>query len=390
MNFAVKSAYRKTDLGQSRIDVVLIVLIIFLAGLGTLMVFSSTVYFAQKHFNDSWQFFYRHIIHLILSFGLFGLGYISKPDKVFRLRWVFLLMSLLALVLVFLPGLSPKINGAHRWIRVFGFMLQTSELAKLGLIVFTAAYAAKPVTSRTSPSNMTWYLPLMLLMIFDGLLLLQPDLGSAVVLSLVILQCLFLAGMPLRLCFQILLGFLVVVAALVVSAPYRLLRIVAFIDPWKHALGSGYQLTQSLMAVGRGGLMGVGIGNGLQKHFYLPEAHTDFIFAVMCEELGAFFAMVVILVYLLLSWRLLFWSWRFAKQGAKFSAYYTAALGLWLGNQSMISVAVNLGLLPTKGLVLPFLSYGGSYLLAFGWALGFACSMIHQFAQVGKKRGGLI
>ena len=219
--------------------------------------------------------------------------------------------------------------------------------------------------------------PLLVLGLFAVLLLLEPDFGATTVVILVTMGMMFLAGVPLQR-FSVLVAIaLLLLASLIYFAPYRVERVLNFLDPWNNAYNGGYQLTQALMAFGRGGILGVGLGNSVQKLFYLPEAHTDFLFAVIGEELGFCGCMVVISLYTVLIGRVLYLARRCLRQESWFAAYLAYGLSLWLAAQSFINIGVNIGILPTKGLTLPFISYGGSSLLVSSIALG----LLLQIAQ---------
>lgn len=374
--------YRKD---KNTIDPVLVFILVGLLLVSTVIVSSVTIFIAERSYNNPFYFFNRHMIHLVLAGMSFFIGYSVKPSLWVKYRAVLLIISIGLLAIVLVPSIGLSINGSKRWVRLPLLTIQTSDPAKLAFILFTAAYASQK--SEATICFMRKWLPVLgLLGIFDVLLLLQPDFGSAIVISGVILQILFIAGMPI-LSFLMILGVSSIQAViLAVFTPYRFARIVSFLNPWLFPFSSGYQLTQSLMAIGRGGLWGVGLGSSLQKIFYLPEAHTDFIFAVFCEEIGALGGIVVIFLFLVMVLRLLFWSYHFQAENAYFYSYFCSGMSSWIGFQVIVSAGVNMGILPTKGISMPFLSYGGTHILTSLFAFGIVFRMVYQHAKgVGER-----
>jgi len=270
-----------------------------------------------------------------------------------------LLSAFAMLVLVLLPGVGVEVNGASRWINVGLFNVQVSELAKLFFIIYLASYLARHGEEvRTQISG--FLKPIGLLVIAAVLLLLEPDFGATVVLAAIVMGMIFMAGVKL---FQFggVLGLgALLMAGMAVSSPYRMKRLTTFIDPWADPFDSGFQLTQSLIAIGRGEWFGVGLGASIQKLFYLPEAHTDFVFAVLAEELGLLGVCTIIVLYAVLVWRAFVIAAQAVKAENFFASYLAYGIGIWFGLQSFINIGVNMGLLPTKGLTLPLMSYGGS------------------------------
>lgn len=364
------------------IDPLLTVILIGLCLLSAVVVSSVTIFIAQRSYHNPFYFFNRHLIHLVLAGVTFAMGYWVRPQWWLQHRVWLLLLALVMLAAVFVPGVGLSMNGAKRWIRMPFLTVQTSDPAKLFFILFTAAYAAQKSTAVLSFSR-KWLPVLGLLGVFDVLLLAQPDFGSAIVITGVVLQILFIAGMPILSFMMILSVSALQALALALLTPYRFLRIVSFLNPWSYPFSSGYQLTQSLMAIGRGGFWGVGLGSSLQKIFYLPEAHTDFIFAVFCEEMGAIGGICVMLVFMVIVLRLLSWSYHFQATGQMFESYYCAAVAGWVGFQFIVSSGVNMGILPTKGISMPFISYGGTHVLTTMFAFGIVFRMIHQ---AGRER----
>jgi len=275
--------------------------------------------------------------------------------------WLYFL-GLLLLFVVLIPGLGKTVNGATRWVAVGPFNLQTSEFMKLFLIFFMAGYL---VRRQVEVAHTVWGVvkPLLLLSLAAILLMAQPDFGTTVVLLATALGLLFLGGAPLWQFGLLLLLAISGGAVLVITSPYRLERVTSFLNPWADPLDSGYQLSQALIAFGRGEWTGVGLGNGIQKQFYLPEAHTDFIMAVIGEEFGLVGTLTVIALFSVVVWRAFSIGAAAEAMQRRFPAYVSYGIGLWLGLQAFINIGVNVGLLPTKGLTLPFVSYGSNSMI---------------------------
>lgn len=312
------------------------------------------------------------------------------PLSVWRNLGPLLLLTALALLLVVLiPGAGYSVNGSTRWLRVGIMNVQVSEPARLCLILYIAGYLVRQ--NKSLRQQFSGFLrPMLVLSLACGLLLAEPDFGAAIVLLATALAMLFVAGARIR---DFLLFFstaLVAMAALAITSPYRLQRLTAFLDPWSDPFNSGFQLTQSLIAIGRGEWFGVGLGSSVQKLFYLPEAHTDFVFAVFAEEFGLFGSLLLIALFLGLLWRVFKLSIRAANAERFFEAYLTVGLGTWLGLQAFINVGVNMGLLPTKGLTLPLISYGRSSLIIAMISIGLLLRVHHELVTdarpVNRKR----
>lgn len=335
-----------------------LILIIF----GLLMVASASMVISDRMYGNPLHYLMKQSTYV--GIGLI-LGWITMqvPIRVWqKLSINFLLITLFLLFVVLVPGIGKVVNGSRRWLG-FGFIsLQVSEIIKITALVYLASYLQRYKTE-VENDIIGFIKPLILLAIIVVLLLLEPDFGSAAVLSVTFFALLFIGGARLWPFTLLLLLAILAMCLLAVASPYRVQRLTTFLDPWKTAYGTGYQLTQSLIAFGRGGIFGVGLGNSIQKLFYLPEAHTDFIFAVIAEELGLIGELFLILMYFLLVMRI-FAVGRMAQAKDKlFSAYLAFGFGIWLSLQTMINMGVNAGLLPTKGLTLPFISSGGSSLL---------------------------
>jgi cell division protein FtsW len=300
-----------------------------------------------------------------------------------RMAMPLLMLAFLFLIAVLIPGLGHEVNGSRRWLRA-GFMnFQASELARVLLLTYLSSYVVRK--QQELKDELRGFLkPLGILMAAAALLLLEPDFGAATVLMATGLGVLFLAGVKLRHFIALVTLAASGMAVLALTSAYRLKRLTAFMDPFADPFDSGFQLTQSLIAIGRGELFGVGLGSSVQKLFYLPEAHTDFVFAILAEELGLVGVIATLSLFVVLVWRVLRISRLAADAGLAFQAYCASGFGIWLGLQTFINIGVNLGLLPTKGLTLPLMSFGGSSILVtLGW-LGLIMRINHE-AQVSGR-----
>ena len=330
--------------------------------IGLVMVASASSEISARMYGDPFHIFIRHAIYM--SMGVCAAAIVlSIPVQVWRkLDWVCLLAAFMLLVAVLIPGIGKQVNGSTRWISLGLFSLQGSEFVKLFTVVFVAGYLSR---RREEVQTTLWGFlkPLAVVALLAIFLLNQPDFGSVIVIGATVMGVLFLAGVPWRHFLPMIVLALVAVALLAVWQPYRLQRLVAFTDPWQHQYGGGYQLTQALIAFGRGEWFGLGLGNSIQKLFFLPEAHTDFLFSIIAEELGIAGALVVIATFAVLIIRGLLVGRKAELAGREFHAWLAYGISLLLGIQAAINVGVNIGLLPTKGLTLPLVSYGGNSLL---------------------------
>jgi cell division protein FtsW len=349
-------------------DLLLVAVTVSLLFIGYVMVASSSLHLGVEQKQDSFYYLVRQLAHIFLGLIL-ALGVASIPME----RWEKLgsglfIGGLFLLVIVLIPGLGVKVNGSIRWLSLGGVRIQVSELVKFFSVIYMAGYVTRH-QGNLQDSAYGIIKPLLLFSVACLLLLLEPDFGSAVVILMIAMGMMFLGGARL-IQFIILLALLFVLAAtLVIVAPYRMARFVGFIDPFKDYLKSGYQLAQALISFGRGETLGVGLGSGIQKLFYLPEAHTDFLFSVIGEELGLLGVTTVIALYALLIWRTFTAAVAAEQAGQRFSAFIAYGLGVWLGFQSFVNMGVNMGILPTKGLTLPLMSYGGSSMMVMCCAI---------------------
>jgi len=372
--------------GQSRslvLDPWLIGAVAALLLIGLVMVASASIGISERDTGDAFHYFKRQLAYVGLGLvaGCIGL---AIPTRLWDERSTWLLIAAFALlVLVLVPGIGYVVNGSRRWIRL-GFMnFQVSEAARVLLLMYVSSYAVRRADELRADFK-GFMVPVGVLAAAAALLLIEPDFGAATVLLVTGIAVLFLAGARiLHLLVPIVLGSLAL-AALAVISPYRLRRLTGFLDPWGDPFDSGFQLVQSLIAIGRGEWFGVGLGSSVLKMFYLPEAHTDFVFAVLAEEFGFVGVVVVIGLFALLVVRALKISREAAQAGQQFQSYVAAAIGVWIGIQALVNIGVNMGLLPTKGLTLPLLSYGGSSMLVtLGW-LGVLLRINHDAQATGR------
>lgn len=344
------------------VDAWLAVAFLSLITIGAVMVASSSIAVAENVVNDSFYYFKRHVLFIALGTVIGVIMMNISSDWMNRLSRPALIMGVVALVLVLMPGIGVEVNGARRWLNLGVSRFQVVEAIKLALIMSLAAYIVKHKKS-IQHSMLGVLKPLMMVVVIATLLLIQPDFGSAVLLMIITLIMIYIAGARYRdlSVISILAGSAMMVIAW--AEPYRVKRLVNFVDPWQDPYNAGFQLVQALIAVGRGEITGVGIGSSIQKLFYLPEAHTDFIFAVYAEELGFIGVLLLISLFIVLVYRIFKVARTAFDQGNDFSGFMCTGIAVWMALQAFLSMGVNLGMLPTKGLTLPFISSGGSAIM---------------------------
>jgi cell division protein FtsW len=344
------------------LDRSLVLATLAIISIGLVMISSASISFAEHNYGDGFFYLKRHLIFLVMALTV-AIVFLSVPSRIwYRYGVPLLLLTLLMLLAVLIPGIGRKVNGSQRWIPVGSINLQVSELAKFAVILFMAGYLER----HQRQLRVQWQgfmKPVTVLGVMIFLLLLEPDFGSAVVMSGTVLGMLFIAGVRLWQFSALLVLGVSGLVGIALMSPYRVQRLVTFLDPWADQYNTGYQLTQSLIAYGRGEWLGVGLGNSVQKLFYLPEAHTDFIFAIYAEEFGLLGVAVVIGLFILLVSRILYVAKKALHRQDWFAAYSCFGIAMMLAGQAFINIGVTSGLLPTKGLTLPFISYGGSSLL---------------------------
>ena len=355
-----------------------------LIGLGLVMVASASLHLGDR-LGDTFHFVSRHLFALVLGTTA-ALVVVQLPTRWWlRASTPLYFVGLAALLVVLIPGLGKEVNGAVRWIALGPFNLQTSEYMKLFLVLYLAGYLVRRKAEVTH-SFWAFFRPMILLLLAAMLLMAQPDFGTAVVLLATALAMLFLGGAPLWQFALLVAGALASLAVLVVVSPYRLERVTSFLNPWSDPFGSGYQLSQALIAFGRGEWFGVGLGNGIQKQFYLPEAHTDFVMAVIGEEFGLLGTLLIVALFSVIIWRAFAIGAAAERRDARYAAYVAYGLGLWIGMQAFINIGVNMGMLPTKGLTLPFISYGSNSLIVCCLAVGM---LLRIHAENSRSGDGL-
>ncbi len=370
--------------GGFRTDWPTVAIVLAIALLGLIMVTSASVSIANKESGEPFTYLERQLLLLCVGGSAAFVLTRVRTELLEKLALPLLLVAIALLVAVLVPGLGHVVNGSRRWIRLAGFNFQASELARLLVLVFIASYAARREAElRTNFTGLAK--PLGLLGLVAVLLLAEPDFGAATVLFATGFGVLFVAGARLRYVLAMMIAALATFGALVALSGYRMRRLAAFLDPWADPFNSGFQLTQSLIAIGRGQWFGVGLGESVQKLFYLPEAHTDFLFAVLAEELGLAGVVLTVGLFLALAWRAFAIARRAADAGLKFPAYLAAGFGIWVGIQAFINIGVNMGVLPTKGLTLPLMSYGRSSLVVTVAWVGILLRVHHEAAA--RARG---
>jgi len=343
------------------VDVWLLGSVLMLLCIGLVMMGSASISVAERQLHEPFYYIWRQSAYITVAL-LISWGAFYVPINAWNKAGPYLLMFgvvLLALVLI----LGKEVNGSLRWIDLGVFNIQPSELVKLFVVIFLAGYMLRRGEEvRTTIKG--FLKPMMILSVVGILLLLEPDFGSSVVIALTTLSMMFLGGVRLWQFGVLMMVMTMALGVLAYSSPYRVERLTSFLNPWADPFNSGFQLTQALIAFGRGEWLGVGIGGSVQKLFYLPEAHTDFLFAVISEELGLIGGLVVIALFVIIVFRALRIGHIALSQNEYFAGYLAFGLGLLLGFQAFINIGVNMGVLPTKGLTLPLMSYGGSSMVA--------------------------
>tara|TARA_Y100000766_G_C18853329_1_gene579388 strand:+ start:249 stop:1358 length:1110 start_codon:yes stop_codon:yes gene_type:complete len=347
----------------TRNDILIILPLSFLIILGMIMVTSSSIYVADDMTSNPFYFAQRQ--SLFIAIGLIAMtSFLVIPSTfLYKTDWIFMLLSILLLIALFIPDVGTSVNGSIRWIRLGPINIQPSEICKFSLILYISGYSIRRISEIDSLRG--FLKPLSLLFIISILIMSQPDLGSTAIVCILVVGILFYAGISF---FQ--LGLLILLIALlgylaITTSPMRLARVLAFTDPFAAdvVLNAGWQLSNSLISIGQGGWLGVGLGNSFQKSYFLPEAHTDFIFAILVEELGIIGGMILILLFIVLFVGLISISYDSFRKNRYFQGYVVFGTFLLISIQMLFNIAVNIGLLPTKGLTLPFISYGGTSII---------------------------
>ncbi|MDH5784689.1 MAG: putative lipid II flippase FtsW [Chromatiales bacterium] len=374
-------AARRNPLEQC-VDWTVLTSALLLLGIGLVMIASASVGIAERQTGDATYYLTRQLLYVGMGLSFAWVTWRIPLSVWERLGPVMIIASLLLLIVLFIPGVGRSVNGATRWLQLGPFNLQVSELVKLSVIVYLAGYLVRRGDEvRTTVGG--FLKPMALVMILAVLVLRQPDFGATVVLGGIALGMMFLGGVRIWLFGVLVLMTFGAMALLAISSPYRMERLTAFLNPWADPFNSGFQLTQALIAFGRGEWFGVGLGASVQKLFYLPEAHTDFVYAVLAEELGTFGASMVVLLFVVLVARIFTIGRSAAEAGFGFGAHLCYGVALWFAIQAFINMGVNMGLLPTKGLTLPLMSYGGSSIVVMCAAI----AMVLRVALETPRRG---
>ena len=358
---------------------------ILLAGIGVVMVTSASITIADRSYGDPLHFLWRQLTALGIGSVLAVFALQMPLSALQRAGAMFLLFSVFVLMLVLVPGVGREVNGSLRWLQVGPVSIQASELAKPSVIIYLAGYLVRH-GQQVREKFVGFIKPIGWLTIIAGLLLLEPDYGAAAVLFATCLGMLFMAGVSLPRFLSWGLVAVGALATLAMLAPYRLARLMTFVNPWADPYDSGFQLTQALIAFGRGEWFGVGLGASIQKMFYLPEVHTDFVFAIIAEELGLAGTMTVIALFSFLVWRAFQIGGQALRNGHPFAAYLAYGIGLLIGLQAYINMGVNMGVLPTKGLTLPLISYGSNSVMMICFCIGLLLRVAYEGKQPARAK----
>lgn len=347
---------------RQRADVPMLLAVVALLCFGLVMLASASIGIAERQYGDGFYIIQRQMIYVLLGLSAGFVAY-QLPLRFWQQTgWLWLILAMILLVAVLIPGIGRTVNGSARWIALGPLTVQVSEFAKLFIAFYLASYLVRHIGALREH----WFgllRPLLVVAVASILLLAEPDFGATLVLIALSLSMLFVAGARVGQ-FSLLLMLAIGAAVLLAySSPYRLARLTAFMNPWADPFDSGFQLTQALIAIGSGSWFGLGLGNSVQKLFYLPEAHNDFLFAVIAEELGLFGVLLLVALFMFVLWRCFLLARRAYEQEHFYAAYLVYGFGTWIGLQAFINIGVNMGLLPTKGLTLPLMSAGGSSML---------------------------
>ncbi len=381
---AARAERRVTESWLDGIDHVLLISCLALLAIGLVMVTSASISVAERNLSSPFYYLQRQAVFVVIGLAAAWFMYQIRLALWQKSGMALLGFSLFLLILVLLPGVGKEVNGSTRWISLGVFNFQVSEAVKLFLIIYVAGYLVRHGEAvRTSIWG--FIKPMLMIGVAALLLLLEPDFGATVVIIGTVLGMMYLGGVRFLQFVSFLTLFGAAAVLLVVSSPYRMERLTSFMNPWADPFDSGFQLTQSLIAIGTGGWFGTGLGGSVQKLFYLPESHTDFLFAVLSEELGFVGVCTVIALYSLMFYRATRIGLQAEKCGNRFAAYVAYGIGIWLAMQAVINMGVNMGMLPTKGLTLPLMSYGGSSLIISCMAIGLLLRTHYECGVSGKQ-----
>lgn len=359
-----------------------------LMAIGMVMVTSASMSEAVGHNSDPYYYSMKQAVFYAAGLAGAWIAYCYPTHFYYQHSGRFLIYALILLAILYIPHVGVSVNGARRWLNLRFFNLQVGEFVKLAMVLYAAAFLQR----NSQFLDRSWRPMVELLCItgiFSAILLRQPDFGTTMVMVAAVLGMMFMAGMNLKR-FTIFFGVVAIMMGMVlVAAPYRVKRLMTFLDPWSHQYDEGYQLVNSLIAVGSGGLFGSGLGQSVQKHDYLPEAHTDFIFAIIAEEFGLFGALIVMALFVLLVWRAFHIGYLADRVRRRFASLVAYGIGLIIAIQALVNIGVTTGTLPTKGLTLPLVSYGGSSVVIVCISLGIL-ARIDAESRYQAKREGII
>ncbi|MEM7083672.1 MAG: putative lipid II flippase FtsW [Pseudomonadota bacterium] len=367
-----------------RFDPIMLTITLALLLIGLLMMSSASITVSEQDYGDPLFLLKKQAVFTLI--GLIGvIAAMSVPARFWQWSgYLSLIVAFVLLIVVLIPGIGHTVNGSTRWIRL-GFMnFQASEAARLLMLFYLCSYLVRH-NDQVRESFAGFAKPMLFVVLASCLLLLEPDFGAATVLLGVTLGVLFIGGVRFRHYVLLVVLAVAAMAAMATSSTYRMQRLTAFWDPWQDPFGNGFQLTQSLIAIGRGELFGVGLGDSVQKLFYLPEAHTDFVFAVLAEEFGLMGSVLVLALFFALVARGFAIARRAMRMDLPFQGYLAYSISIWFALQSFINIGVNMGALPTKGLTLPLMSYGGSSLIMSMVSVGILLRIYHEVAGVESK-----
>lgn len=367
------------------IDYTMLWLTLSLIAVGLVAISSASISHAEHVYGNPWRQTVRHLMYLVIGLVGGGLAYLV-PSALWRSLspWL-LLLAFALLIAVLIPGVGRMVNGSQRWLAFGPITFQPSEFAKFAMVIWLSGFLVR----QAEQVQTSWHglaKPIAVLFFMALLLLAEPDFGATVILLGTVFGLLFMAGARLIYVLGLVFAALASMVAMVYAAPYRMQRLMAYQDPWADPFGSGFQLIQSLIAYGRGEWLGVGLGNSIQKLFYLPEAHTDFVFSIWAEETGLVGAVAVIAIFAALVGRIMWVGYRSVAQQRLFEGYICFGFALILAGQAFVNMGVSSGLLPTKGLTLPFISYGGSSLIISCLMLGILLRLERDREPVAKRQ----
>ena len=357
---------------KKNIEFTLLISVLLISLFGILMIYSSSYVWALYKYNDPYKYLKNQALFFLI--GLIIIFFVSKIDykKYYKHSNKILIVCILLLILVLIPGIGTIRNGSRSWFGIGSFGIQPSEFAKLGLIIFTSKY----LSNNTKKKNFKEVLPVLIItLVVFGIIMLQPDFGTGIIIVMSIIGLLFVAGLNIKIFIRFGIVGVIGIVILILVAPYRLKRILSFLNPWSDPLGSGFQIIQSLYSIGPGGLFGLGLGNSIQKHFYLPEPQTDFIFSVISEEFGFMGILIISILFILVFYSSLKIS---IKCEDIFGKYLAFGITFGLIFQTVLNLCVVVGLIPVTGVTLPFLSYGGSSLLVSMVSIGIVLNISRE------------